>query len=80
MQGLSAFCTSEGFSYFFSCALMFNMVCFNVVYKQKFDKEVVSAALHEYFVINFKEDCKQLWLVWTPLTMIMFAVVPPRYV
>ena len=52
---------------------------FCVVYKQRFDKEVVSAALHEYFVINFKEDCKHLFMVWTPLTIIMFAAVPPRW-
>merc|ERR1712129_310928 len=41
--------------------------------------ESAQRQLHEYFVLNFKEDMKALYAVWLPSIAFMFAAVPIQF-
>lgn len=49
------------------------------VYQRSVSMDVIKQQLHEYFVINFKEDMAHLYTVWLPTTFLMFAVIPIQY-
>eukprot|EP01084_Bolivina_argentea_P094269 169464_1 len=49
------------------------------VYEKKLNLSIVKKSLHRFYFVNFKEDMKHLFIIWTPCIFLCFFVIPIRY-
>ena len=46
------------------------------VYEKRINVEMAKKALHQYFYVNFWDDMKHLYVIWTPSMFMAFFVIP----
>lgn len=49
------------------------------VYERSISIDIIKQQLHQYFMINFKEDMIDLYKIWLPTIFLMFYVIPMQY-
>eukprot|EP01083_Nonionella_stella_P153993 495536_1 len=49
------------------------------VYAKAVNMDVVKQSMHQYLFVNFKEDMRNYFIIWSPCIFLCFFAIPIRY-